>query len=192
MVRRTPLLRQPSLYIGLIVGIILAVLIGLLVTVLANSRTPVPKAGTTTSGAGIATLTLDQHAVNLAIQSAVKQVQPHLPFAVTSVSTTLRAGDVVDVNATGQPIFGLTPTAVIALSPAVTSSGSLEFGVQQITVSGLDVSIDNSVNQAIEQAINQQFAGYGHGNLAEGLHYQLVDVSTTPTSLILTAELTSP
>ena len=187
MEERTPLLRQPSLYIGLVCGVLLALVAGLVL----NSRSAAYRPGTTSGTAGNITLTVDHNAVDLAVQAAVKQVQPQLPITVTGVSTTLRAGDEIDVYLVGQPIFGATPDLLIVLSPTITSSGTLDFYVQRVTLSGLNLSVDSSVNQSIEQSINRQFAAYGRGTLSQGLHYQLVDVSTTPVALILTAQLSN-
>ncbi|MGO8949131.1 MAG: hypothetical protein ACLQUY_16095 [Ktedonobacterales bacterium] len=191
MVTRTPLLRQPALYIGLVSGIIMTVLIGLLATLFLSSHAGVYKPSTALPSAGNITITLDQNAMDLAMHRAVEQVQPQLPFTITGESTTLRPGDEIDVYLAGQPDFGITPTLLVTLSPAVAQGGTLDFHVQQVTFTGLNVSLGGAVNQAIEQAINQQFSGYGRGNLVSGLHYQLLDVSTTSKALIITAQLTA-
>jgi len=188
---RSRLLRQPALYIGLISGIILAVLIGILATLVFSSHSVSYQPSPAASQAGNITITVDHNALNLGMQLAIQQVQPQLPFTITGVSTMLREGDEVDVSVTGQPILGIIPNVLITISPIVASDGTLDFQVQQVTFSGLNLSLGGAVNQAIEQAINQQFAGYGRGDLAQGLHYQLLDVRTTADALVLMARLTA-
>jgi hypothetical protein len=189
--KRTLLLLQPSLYIGLICGIIITVLGGLLATLILSSHgsTFTPSTGATT--AGNVTIALDQNALDLGVQLAVKQVQPQLPFTITSVSTNLRQGDEMDVTVVGEPILGIAPNLLVTLAPAVAADGTLDFHVQQVRLVGLNLSLGGAVNQAIEKAINQQFAGYSRGSLEDGLQYQLIDVRTTSNALILTARLTS-
>lgn len=189
--KRTLLLLQPSLYIGLICGIIITVLGGLLATLILSSHgsTFTPSKGATTGGN--VTIALDQNALDLGVHLAVKQVQPQLPFTVTSVSTNLRTGDEMDVTVVGEPILGIAPNLLVTLAPAVAADGTLDFHVQQVRLVGLNLSLGGAVNQTIEQAINQQFAGYSRGSLEDGLQYQLLDVRTTANALILTARLTS-
>jgi hypothetical protein len=189
--KRTPLLLQPSLYLGLICGIIITVLGGVLVTLVlsSHSTTYTPSTGAATSGN--VTIALDQNALDLGMQLAVKQVQPQLPFTITGVSTNLRPGDEIDVTVVGEPILGIAPNLLVTLAPAVATDGTLDFHVQQVRLVGLNLSLGGAVNQAIEQAINQQFAGYSRGNLEDGLQYQLLNVRTTSDALILTARLTS-
>jgi hypothetical protein len=189
--KRTTLLLQPSLYIGLICGIIIAVLGGLLATLVLSSHGSkfTPRTGAATTGN--VTIALDQNALDLGMQLAVKQVQPQVPFTITSVSTNLRPGDEIDVTAVGEPILGIAPNLLVTLAPAVAADGTLDFHVQQVRLVGLNLSLGGAVNQAIEQAINQQFAGYSRGNLEDGLQYQVLDVRTTSNALILTARLTS-
>jgi hypothetical protein len=189
--KRALLLLQPSLYIGLICGIIITVLGGLLATLILSSHgsTFTPSTGGTT--AGNVTIALDQNALDLGVQLAVKQVQPQLPFTITSVSTNLRPGDEMDVTVVGEPILGIAPNLLVTLAPAVAADGTLDFHVQLVRLVGLNLSLGGAVNQAIEQAINRQFAGYSRGSLEDGLQYQLLDVRTTSNALILTARLTS-
>jgi hypothetical protein len=143
------------------------------------------------SQTGNVTIAIDQQALDMAMDLAIKQAQPQLPFTVTSVSTTLQEGDEIDVAIDGQPVFGITPTVMVKLSPVVASDGTLDFQVQQVEVSNLHLSLGSAVNQALEQAINQQFAGYGRGSLGNGMHYQVLKVRTTTSALILTAQVTS-
>jgi uncharacterized protein YpmS len=182
-------LGQRAFYGGVILGILLVLVAGLVAELVFSSQNqsasvPAPQSGNVT-------IDINQQALDLGMQLALKQVQPQLPFTITSISTTLRAGDEVDVTINGQPILGITPAAIINLSPVVASDGSLDFRVQQVQLSNLNLSLGSAVDQAIEQAINQQFSSYGRGDLVNGLHYQLVDVRTTTNSLILTAQLTS-
>jgi hypothetical protein len=191
VMKRTPLLFQPSLYIGLVCGIITAVLGGFLAIVILTSHgsTFMPSSGAAT--AGNVTITLDQNALDLGMRQAVKQVQPQLPFTITSVSSTLRPTDEIDVTVIGDPVFGVTPNLMMTLAPTVAQDGTLDFRVQQVQLVGPNVSLSGAVNQAIEQAINQQFAGYSRGSLGDGLQYQLLGVRTTSNTLILTARVTS-
>jgi hypothetical protein len=189
--KRSLLLVQPSLYIGLICGIIITVLGGVLATLVLSSHgtTFTPTTGAAT--AGNVTIALDQNALDLGMHQAVKQVQPQVPFTITGVSTNLRPGDEIDVTVVGEPILGIAPNLLVTLAPAVAADGTLDFHVQQVRLVGQNLSLGGAVNQAIERAINQQFAGYSRGNLEDGLQYQLVDVRTTSSVLILTARLTS-
>jgi hypothetical protein len=187
--QRKSFLSQPAFYGGLILGILLALVAGLVAELIFSSQTHSPSAAAAQSGN--VTIAIDQQALDLGMQLALKQIQPQLPFTITSISTALRPGDEIDVTVDGQPILGVTPTAIITLSPVVDSDGSLDFRVQQVELSNLNLSLGTSVNQAIEQAINQQFSGYGRGDLVNGLHYQLVDVHTTASALFLTARLTT-
>jgi len=189
--KRTPLLLQPSLYIGLVCGIITAVLGGFLAIMILSSHGTAVNSGTGATTAGNITIALDHNALDLGMQLAVKQVQPQLPFTITSVSTNLRPGDEIDVTVIGEPVFGVTPNLLVTLSPTVAQDGTLDFRVQQVQLVGMNVSLSGAVNQAIEQAINQQFAGYSRGSLGGGLQYQLLDVRTTSDTLILTARVTS-
>jgi hypothetical protein len=191
MMKRTPLLLQPALYIGLICGIIITVLGGLLVTLVLSSRGPTFTPATGAATAGNVTITLDQNALDLGMQVAVKQVQPQIPFTITGVSTNLRPGDEIDVTVVGEPILGISPNLLVTLAPVIAADGTVDFHVQQVRLVGLNLSLGGAVNQALEQAINQQFAGYSRGNLEDGLQYQLLDVRTTSNALILTARLTS-
>ena len=187
--QRKIFLRQPAFYGGVILGILLVLAVGLVVELIFSSQTQ--SASVTASQSGNVTIAIDQQALDLGMQLALKQVQPQLPFTITGISTALHTGDEVDITVSGQPILGITPTAIINLSPVVASDGSLDFRVQQVQLSNLNLTLGSAVNQAIEQAINQQFSSYGRGNLVNGLHYQLVNVHTTTDSLILTAQLTS-
>ena len=187
--QRKSFLRQPAFYGGVILGIVLALVAGFVAELIFSSQTRTPSAAAPQSGN--VTIAIDQQALDLGMQLALKQVQPQLPFTITGISTAIRAGDEVDVTVDGQPILGITPTAIITLSPVVESDGSLDFRVQQVELSNLNLSLGNGVNQTIEQAINQQFSSYGRGDLVNGLHYQLVDVHTTTNALILTARLTT-
>jgi hypothetical protein len=191
MMKRTPLLHQPALYIGLICGIIITVLGGLLVALVLSPQGTTNTPGTRAATAGNVTITLDQSALDLGMQLAVKQIQPQIPFTITGVSTNLRPGDEIDVTVVGEPILGIAPNLLMTLAPVVAADGTLDFHVQQVRLIGLNLSLGGAVNQAIEQAINQQFAGYSRGNLEDGLQYQLLDVRTTSYTLILTARLTS-
>jgi hypothetical protein len=169
----------------------MTVLGGLLTILILSSHGSTFTPGTGAATAGNITITLDQNALDLGIQLAVRQVQPQLPFTITSVSTQLRPGDEIDVTVVGEPVFGVTPNLLVTLSPTVAQDGTLDFRVQQVQLVGLNVSLSGAVNQAIEQAINQQFAGYSRGSLGGGLQYQLLDVRTTSDTLILTARVTS-
>jgi hypothetical protein len=189
--KRTPILHQLSLYIGLLCGIIITVLAGLLAVLVLSSHGATFKPSTAAPVAGNITIALDQNALDLGMQLALKQVQPQLPFTITGVSTSLREGDEIDVTVVGQPILGIPPTLQVTLSPVIASDGTLDFHVQQVRLVGLNLSLGGAINQAIEQAINQQFAGYARGDLGNGLQYQLLDVRTTSDALILTARLTS-
>ena len=64
MVKRTPLLRQPALYIGLALGIIIAVLIGLLATVFLSPQSAVYKPATALPSAGNIVISVE---VNLVV-----------------------------------------------------------------------------------------------------------------------------
>jgi hypothetical protein len=189
--KRTPLLLQPSLYVGLICGIIITVLGGILATLVLSSHGSTYTSSKGAATAGNVTIALDQNALDLGMQLAVKQVQPQLPFTITGVSTNLRPGDEIDVTVVGEPVLGIAPNLLVTLAPAVAADGTLDFHVQQVRLVGLNLSLGGAVNQAIEQAINQQFAGYSRGKLEDGLQYQLLDVRTTSDALILTARLTS-
>jgi hypothetical protein len=191
LMKRTPLLLQPSLYVGLIGGIIITVVAGYLVLMVLSPHSMPFNPGSGAPTSGNVTITVDQDAVELGMQVAVKQVQPQLPFTITSVSTNLRPGDEIDITVVGEPILGVAPNLLVTLSPAIAQDGSLDFRVQQVQLVGLNLSLGGAVNQALEQAINQQFAGYSRGNLEDGLQYQLVNVRTTSNALILTARLTS-
>jgi hypothetical protein len=183
--------RQPVFYGGVVLGVVLAVLGGILAVVLmnftGNGSGPITAAPQT----GNVTIAIDQHALDLATQLAIKQVEPQLPITVTGVSTTLHEGDEIDITIDGQPILGITPAVMVKLSPVVASDGTLDFQVQQVQVSNLNLSLGSAVNQSLERAMNQQFAGYGRGSLGNGLHYQLVNVRTTSSALILTAQVTT-
>jgi hypothetical protein len=191
LMKRTPFLLQPALYIGLLCGIIITVLAGYLALKILTPQGTTFTPGTGAPTAGNVTITIDQDALDLGIRQAVKQVQPQLPFTITNVSTNLRPGDEIDVSVVGAPIVGVSPNLLVTLSPTVAPDGTLDFHVQQVMLVGLNLSLGAQVNQAIEQAINQQFAGYSRGNLEDGLQYQLVNVSTTSSALIITARLTS-
>jgi len=182
-------LGQPAFYGGVILGVLLVLIAGLVAELVFSSQTQ--SASMPTPQSGNVTIDINQQALDLGMQLALKQVQPQLPFTITGISTNLRAGDEVDVTINGQPILGVTPAAIIKLSPVVASDGSLDFRVQQVQLSNLNLSLGSAVDQAIEQAINQQFSSYGRGDLVNGLHYQLVNVHTTTNSLILSAQLTS-
>jgi hypothetical protein len=166
------------------------VLAGLLAVLVLSSHGATLKPSTAAPVAGNITIALDQNALDLGMQLALKQVQPQLPFTITGVSTSLREGDEIDVTVVGQPILGIPPTLQVTLSPVIASDGTLDFHVQQVRLVGLNLSLGGAINQAIEQAINQQFAGYGRGDLGNGLQYQLLDVRTTSDALIVTARLT--
>jgi uncharacterized protein YpmS len=187
--QRKSFLGQPAFYGGVILGVLLALVVGLVAELILSSQTQSSSAAPPHSGN--VTIAIDQQALDLGMQLALKQVQPQLPFTITGISTALHTGDDVDVSVSGQPVLGVTPTAIINLSPVVASDGSLDFRVQQVQLSNLNLTLGSAVNLAIEQAINQQFSSYGRGDLVNGLHYQLVDVHTTADSLILTAQLTS-
>jgi uncharacterized protein YpmS len=187
--QRKSFLGQPAFYGGVVLGIVLALAVGLVAELIFSSQTHNPEAAAPQSGN--VTIAIDQQALDLGMQLALKQVQPQIPFTITGISTTLHAGDEVDVTVDGQPILGITPTAIITLSPSVDSDGSLDFRVQQVELSNLNLTLSSSVNQTIEQAINRQFSSFGKGDLANGLHYQVVDVHTTGSALILSARLTA-
>jgi uncharacterized protein YpmS len=187
--QRKSFLGQPAFYGGVILGILLALVVGLLVELIFSAQTHGPSAAAPQSG-NVA-IAIDQQALDLGMQLALKQVQPQLPFTITGISTALRAGDEIDVTVYGEPILGITPMAIITLSPVVNSNGSLDFRVQKVELSSLNLTLGSSVDQSIEQAINEQFSSYGRGDLVNGLHYQLVDVHTTASALVLTARLTT-
>jgi uncharacterized protein YpmS len=178
-------------YGGILLGMVLVVVAVALAVVVFGLLGQDARASTAAPQTGNVTIALDQQALDMAMYQATKQAQSQLPFTVTGVNTTLQAGDEIDVTIDGQPVFGITPTVLVKLSPVVASNGTLDFQVQQVQVSNLNLNLGSAVNQALEQAINQQFAGYGRGNLGIGLHYQVLAVRTTTSSLILTAQVTS-
>jgi hypothetical protein len=188
---RPPFFRQPAFYGGVILGVILVVLGGVAAVLLLNLPGNAASSNTDVPHSGGVTISIDQQALDLGMQLAVQKVEPQLPFTVTGVSTTLHAGDEIDVTIDGQPVFGITPAVLVKLSPVVASDGTLDFQVKQVQLSNLNLTLGTAVNQALEQAMNQQFAGYGKGNLSNGLHYQLMNVRTTNSALILTAQVTS-
>ena len=183
--------RQPAFYGGIALGVALVVLGGLLAVVLINLPGNGARPSSTVPQTGNVTIAIDQQALDMGMHLAIKQAQPQLPFTVTGVSTTLQGGDEIDVTIDGQPVFGITPAVLIKLSPMIASDGTLDFQVQQVQLNNLNLSLGSAVNQELEQAINQQFAGYGRGNLGDSFHYQLLDVRTTSSALVLIAQITS-
>ena len=188
---RTRFFRQPAFYGGIILGVVLAVLGGVLAVVLINLSGKGAGPDTTVPQTGNVTIAIDEKTLDMGMNLAIKQAQSQLPFTVTGVSTALKAGDEIDVTIDGQPVLGISPAVLVKLSPVVASDGTLDFQVQQVQLSNLNLSLGSAVDQALEQAINQQFAGYGRGNLGNTFHYQLLNVRTTTSALVLTAQVTS-
>jgi len=183
--------RQPVFYGGILLGMVLVVVAGILALVVIGLLGHDARPSTAAPQTGNVTIALDQQALDMAMAQAIKQTQSQLPFTVTGVSIALQRGDEIDATIVGQPVFGITPTVLVKLSPVVAANGTLDFQVQQVQVSNLNLNLGSAVNQALEQAINQQFAGYSRGNLGIGLRYQVLDVRTTTSSLILIAQVTS-
>lgn len=182
---RKPFYRLGAFYGGLCLGLLLFPFIFFALAVLTSHHANQAAKPATS---GNITITMDDAllttGMRLALKRALTQL-PALPFAVTNVAAKTHSGDTVDLTADLGPI-----NALIAISPQVSADGKLDFQITHTDIGGL-FSLD-AFNSAFEAALNDQFSDVGSGNLVKGLDYQLVGVTTTEGTLVLTAKLFTP
>lgn len=185
--RRRGLLRQRVFWGGLASGLIVGILGTVLGLVALGPHGAAPRPAATP---GDLTMTMDDALLTTGMRLSLTNVQSQLPFTVSNVAATTKAGDDIELSADGPSlipgVLGATHL-LLEVAPQV-HNGALQFHILSSQLGGL--TLPDFLNSLIESSMDSQFAAFGHGAITKSLAYVLVNVKTQANALIVTANVT--
>ncbi len=178
------LLAQISTYLVLVFGILLGSLAMLLVVIAQKPHTyPVPPLVTATGSSAI--ITLDTPTLTAMITAAIHQNSPVL---IDHIIVTPLATDEVAINGTAHTGPASVAIAVVFAPTVDATTGTVKLHLVSANVGALQIP---GLTAAIEGAVNAKLGSLGHGTIADGVNYKVIDARFTATALLITANISA-
>ena len=131
---------------------------------------------------------LDNALLKLLMEQGLKQMQPHIPLAIDTITVATHADTPIELHAGRQPL-----TVTLQCVPAIDAAGRLDVQITQtrlafIRLPGflnhqLAATINTRVNAVLQEMAAQDI---------QGMHVRVVEVHTIEGALVVTAEVSAP
>ncbi len=178
------LLAQASTYLFLICGFMLGSLAMLLVVIAQKPQTyPVPPSVSASGSSAI--ITLDAPTLTTMITAAIHQ---NAPVLIDQISVTPLATDEIAINGTAHTGPASVAIAVVFAPTVDATTGTIKLRLVSANVGALQIP---GLTRAIEGAVDAKLAPLGHGAIADGVSYKVIDARFTATDLRITANISA-